>query len=701
MASGDTFKAPLLAADDAADDGGVDCEATPPSAWEPPAPAPELPPELLEPVFFTDGERARQRRSCGRACGWVPVVLDLSWEHVRSRFAVAILLLQVACTVLLQVYLPKFGLDPIPFCVFGADANGLDLGLSVDEALRILNAFKGVWYAYFAISFVALQKWNGELWLMPATVMAWASFGVSVRLDAPSCIELAKLPPFTIPLTVGDDDGATSDTSSTLYAFYNLLSMILTGIVALELTRLTVAVVRKLLRGDRRWLLWGQVDDTDAADTGDARFCCVHSTEGRESAREQHVLVQFYREWLACVPLRHVAACMLSSVALIYFALTFVSFFLLMADFVASVRDAYANFDPNSAPPDFASRVIWALCLAAKEGLGDGTMGQIFGTAHDICAYAPYGFVVVALVCLAFIGHSFVAINKHHTAWVQLYSGHVASDPKALVAQAATPPLRAFGFIHATEYLLSHLLVHLAVASATSILVTIVATMLVTYAGGFPGLMAYAVIASRGAILGFMRDSWPQLLAQLVVLGSKLGVDVMAVVGPARALVSRAVLCFCVYDGPVVLAPRLFLNADVLISATLGSVLGVLDGFTRIIVAVVWGLLRCAMLHEPVVPMAAAGFDRPFQAYGGMMRAAHAAQLQRAAGGFGFGGAVITAAKKGAAAVAANEAAPAASGGGGDGSSGLWRSGQRAPAPARAEEYTYADAYLYAAATVD
>ena len=107
---------------------------------------------------------------------------------------------------------------------------------------------------------------------------------------------------------------------------------------------------------------------------------------------------------------------------------------------------------PPPLPDDWFLRVIWGLCVAGKYGASDFVMGQVFGTAHDIATYAPYGFFVVALVCLAFIGHSFVAINKHHTAWVQRYSGHTsdAGDLKALLAQAATPQLRSFGFFHAT-----------------------------------------------------------------------------------------------------------------------------------------------------------------------------------------------------------------------------------------------------------
>jgi len=248
------------------------------------------------------------------------------------------------------------------------------------------------------------------------------------------------------------------------------------------------------------------------------------------------------------------------------------------------------------------------------------------------------------VLLVGFIGHSFMAVGRHHRMLVQRYDGDAGdmTDVAAFLAQQTTPPLRLFSYLQAGEYLLAHLLVHLAVASVTSLLLILVATAVVIAFGGVPSLVAWALVASRLWVWNFLAKSWPTLLAKVVLpLFALVGVDLMAVFAPVRAALLRVALWVWVSDGPLVLAPRLLLNADALFTATVGAVLGVVDGFTRIIVSVVWGLLRCVILHEPVVPLAAAGIDRPFMAYGGMLRSAHMAQLQRAGGGFGFGGKVI------------------------------------------------------------
>jgi len=310
---------------------------------------------------------------------------------VRSRASVVFVLLQAALFILLQKFLPFFGLDEIPFCVVGASFQGLDLGISVDEAVPILEAFSYVLFAYFAMSLVALTEWNSELWLLPAATLAWAVFGVRARLDLPSCIALARLPPNTEVTVYADDDGTLTNPvnsiSSTIYVFYNLLLIILTGIVAADLTRLSIPVVRTLFTSERSTLLWGSVDDQQPA--GDR---CVHHRCHGGSAPPSVALsplqsirnrvVSLYREHLACVPLRHAIACLLSTIALVYFALYFTAFFVMLANFVSQVRDLYNIFDPDSPlPSDPTDVVIWGLCQVLHT-LGESTVSQIFGTVR-------------------------------------------------------------------------------------------------------------------------------------------------------------------------------------------------------------------------------------------------------------------------------------------------------------------------------
>ena len=90
--------------------------------------------------------------------------------------------------------------------------------------------------------------------------------------------------------------------------------------------------------------------------------------------------------------------------------------------------------------------------------------------------------------------------------------------------------------------------------------------------------------------------------------------------------VRRSLGLFCLgsrwLDGPHVLHPRIFVLADAVISFSLGPLFGIVDAVTRMLLGTVWGLLKISFLYEAVIPLSVASFDRPYMAYGAMLRVA-------------------------------------------------------------------------------
>lgn len=196
------------------------------------------------------------------------------------------------------------------------------------------------------------------------------------------------------------------------------------------------------------------------------------------------------------------------------------------------------------------------------------------------------------------------------------------------------PDLRWFSFFGATQYIVSHLLMHMVVALTVALVLTLITTVLVINFGGFAALAAVMVTALRTQVWSFCSSVLPTLLCAFgVPLLEKLGMDVRSVLLPLRKLYIACCLCFRFDDGPLIFLPRTFLAVDAILTGTLGVALGLVDGVIRVLLGAMWGILRCVVLSEPVVPTAFRALDRPYMAYGGMMRSAHADILPGAAVG--------------------------------------------------------------------
>jgi len=203
-------------------------------------------------------------------------------------------------------------------------------------------------------------------------------------------------------------------------------------------------------------------------------------------------------------------------------------------------------------------------------------------------------------------------------------------DAEALRA----PDLRRFSFEDASAYIVAHVAVHLLACLIIMAFSVLAVSGVVVACGGAHAALLWAAAAARVHVYAFATTTLPPLVFVYAVapLAACLGVDLAAACRPCRRAYVGALGWALLTDGPFVLAPRALLVYDTALSVTLGLFFGVVDALTRIALAVGWGAARAVVLWEPVVPRALASLDRPYMAYGGMLRAHSALLLDVEAG---------------------------------------------------------------------
>ena len=608
---------------------------------------------IAEPTSFTEEERA-SALSRSWLNSWLPVLVDLSWDRVRSRLGVTLVLIQVATKLVLQTYLPRYFLLPSVVNCAGAASSfaamGVITGIDVQRAAIDSDSFGDIflylYYTYFVLSLLALHSWNWPIYLLPATAIAWVTLGWRSAYELPWCLLVARISP-PAPVDLGSDSPYTG-CYSTVVAFYNTYSWVATFVVAVELTRLAALAVIAALRGEHvGWFVSGEYRKHYEANAN----ACLHDPEScvAPPVRPSQVntlqpwmswdhVVHWYRLNLCCVPLRHLVATGLSSVAILYFSLFFTSWMAYCLGLVASARVNFETLRASSLPPDAPDimKSLFLLFISAS-----GVVESTLNTLRDIFTYAPYGLLAVALVMASLLIYSLFVIIEQHRQLLCRYKappslGALKVDEtfeRLVLVRTTAPDLRRFSFFSAIQYIVIHLVVHLLVAILVAAVATIVITVAVVYSGGFPALFTFIGVALRTQVYNLAVLLVPWLFVNVCVPAlTALGLDVRGLLlNPARRAYMCACFCFRFDDGPLIFLPRVFLLVDLALSATLGVVLGTVDGLTRIGIALTWGLVRCALLCEPVVPPIAMQLDRPFMAYGSMLRSAHAELLPFAA----------------------------------------------------------------------
>ena len=646
--------------------------------------------KVFEMPGFTRSERDAQRAFCASCCGWLPVVMDLAYESSRSRLALCLVLLQAFSEMLLQVFLPQVGFPTVPSCGLAAEALASDpssnfINFSAADRASIdaaLPAAQILFYAYLLSALLGLSRWNAPCHVLLGAALATASFCVSTLADAQYCFRILPLPPTPVIFPEGADVNYSGNSSSAVVLF-NLLRWGCTVVVGLVLLLKTLPVVRA-------WRHEGQAMCSMARQgpsaSGSSEAPAFYASSGPASptlwSRAQHLLLDFYTRRVLAVPVRHVVACALSTLGLLLLAINLTSLLAAMLELVVLLRGDVNDptFRPNGPLPDDDPLILMVLFVRAIPW-----QDRVLGTLEDALRYAPLGIQCTAATLILAILYSFYPVAAQHAALTARYrvtlplrrraalssgsasasgsekaallGGEVAAagaadapadaapgwgsktDAAGLTVLGATaveeaelllaPDLRRFYFLDASQYIVAHLAVNLIVCLITTLLVILLVAGLVIACGGFAQTLLWVLAAARAQAWALCTVTLPPYLL-LYVIGPALaccGLQAATVLAPCRGCYMRCCSWASVSDGPYVLSQRALLLRDALLSVTLGAFLGVVDALTRFALSLLWGALRTVLLHEPVVPRAAASLDRPFMAHGGMMRMALAAHM--------------------------------------------------------------------------
>ena len=674
---------------------------------------------VVEPASFTPEERRRQRSFCSRTLNrgsWLPVVADLAWGRTYSQTGVALVLTQVFLKLLLQTYLPRFGLPSIRLCgdaVLALYVEDYDFNDFTEEDFYALKDYADInldlYFSYMFFALVALSPWNAPMFVFVGTALSIASFGLQTFVDARFCFRLASYKNSVVYFSEDEFGNFTHG-----IAFYNLARWAASLVVSIILLRLSIKMAWALCNGKAAFL-----SPTLGPNSPQQDKSSHESSPLRRCATET---ASFWREKFASVPTRHVFASLISSIGLVFVSIYFTGFITMFGDLFSEIRTCLN--DETCRPSSGEDLSIFDYIIYGLLNIPEFTREQILGTLQDICTYGPYGVWAVMAAMLCAILYSFIPISAQHGVLVKRYAAiklmqHIArverpprtvldgesfqagyecppqvdvarnversrsspdrepvhnvpagygvlpkwqvptenaspgpvsaspsksiegdarepllTQPEAAIPiqhllyplkSESAPDLRLFSYFSATQYVLSHLLTHLVVFLFATFLVTLIAAALVIYFGGFAALGIILVTTVRAQLYTFCVNTLPSIFVAYVitpVLGL-VGVKISTLLWPFRRLYMALFFWLRFDDGPFVLAPRVLLAIDLLLSATVGAALGVVDAFTRIILGLLWGVLRTVVMHEPVVPMALAALDRPYMAYGGMMKMAH------------------------------------------------------------------------------
>jgi len=323
-------------------------------------------------------------------------------------------------------------------------------------------------------------------------------------------------------------------------------------------------------------------------------------------------------------PLRHIVACFFSSVALLILSSSIVGW--------SSYIQALARLFRDKTLPQ-----LWE-SPGFQELLSDPDYGGIAATiksiasslvvaVHDIAQYLPIGIWCVFFLYLGVIWHSVYPVSEQ-VRWLQCrYSSAAANNwlpPKEpTLDRISAPALPHFNNFGASVYLFSHLVGCLLAYFLAIALVVVVVTFYVIQTGSFEGALKALAALFWAPIASTIVKNGPKFVYWYVLypIASLLGGIAAKSLKPIRIILGWSECCTrgC-SDGPYVIAPRLLLFADGAFTFLLGPFLGTADALSRVLVGIVWGLIRLAQFHEPLIPQSVYFLDRPFTSYGASLR---------------------------------------------------------------------------------
>ena len=345
-------------------------------------------------------------------------------------------------------------------------------------------------------------------------------------------------------------------------------------------------------------------------------------------------------ERLRDVPLRVLAAFLVSSAALLVLSTALVAWSGAALQAMQQLRPILAAiFDPSKVagwvadilpllPPELQSGGPEAqkFVTDAVRILG-GVLDAVAGVVQDVAQYLPYGLVAVTVILLGAVWQSLYPVSEH-VRWLRLRyatarAPHAAPLDAALDA-ASAPSLVLFANYDGTMFLFTHLV---SVTVAYILAVLLVALLVVAYLAvtrqGFGAAIAILSAIFYKQLLSLAYRFGPRTVYWGVVapIAALTGTKGALLATPARLAVGTCIACYSLCaDGPHVLFPRLFTLLDVVGTVLVAPVVGVFEALSRVLLGTVWGVVRLAQLHHPLLPIAQ--LDRGFMTYGGALRLA-------------------------------------------------------------------------------
>ncbi len=345
-------------------------------------------------------------------------------------------------------------------------------------------------------------------------------------------------------------------------------------------------------------------------------------------------------ERLRDVPLRVLTAFLVSSAALLVLSTALVAWSSAALQAMQQLRPILAAiFDPSKVagwvasilpllPPELQSGGPEAqrIVTDAVRIMG-GVTDAVAGVVQDVAQYLPYGLVAITVILLGAVWQSLYPISEH-VRWLRLRyatarAPHAAPLNAALDA-AGAPSLVLFSNSDGTLYIFTHLV---SVTVAYILAVFLVALLVVAYLAvtrqGFGAAIGVLSAIFYRQIVDLAYKFGPRMVYWCVVapIAALTGTKGAMLATPARLAVGTFAANFSLCaDGPHVLFPRLFTLLDVVGTVLVAPVLGVFEAISRVLLGTVWGVVRLAQLHQPLLPIAQ--LDRGFMTYGGALRLA-------------------------------------------------------------------------------
>lgn len=564
----------------------------------------------------------------------IPVFLDLVWEEHRSPLIASITVLRLF--ILVYVYLLLafgYGLfNPLKTC---ADVRGARIDSDADGATFFLY--------FFSTALAALASCHAQsrVWLTPA-LLCTATYAILVLVtQAPSCVALMSA-------SVGDADGIVVVILAVFDIVFTLLALV--SLVMLVLQDPGAAIGRP-------------------ASAIEASGGVSHVRSSVERARKVVALGSgAAAQWLATVyrgilvaPLRHHLAVILAvtfclSTTIVCAILSTSSrqwqesAFDQFRIFYNTLAEAYndAAVDRNDDNP-----VIGSLLGAAKNILDfayDATMSFGLPAIQASCDVLWASSVAAIIACVLVVVSVSMSYAAMFADWARLAEQALPSELEPLKSTAARSD------VETGETLGAPLLEEPGEqskrpsppsAGATSPIarfVTACVSLAPVYcADGFTlnltgGAFSYLNAASYAALYVMnLVTIWALVTLMFTTIVFYFTSNATRTYGITTAIVfvfnwvyafcfSRLYAC-CIARGTRIFHPRALLTMDLFMTVTLGVASGVTSGLVRFVLGVVRLLVEMTMLNRPLVPPPFATLDSGFQAYGGMVMAAWAAEI--------------------------------------------------------------------------